>query len=295
MATTIEDLGKTVEKLASGWTSYTAFGGFILYLVGYLTLRFHLSAMGIGTDLAVLDERYLFTGARFVIYLVTSLPVVVLLALIMAAVLYPPYRLLPENLRDKVLNPFRQLRDRPTRLTIIGIVLAVLMIQMVMRQCFFFSNLLLAKHLPDQAPWLAQLLLGESLMPLYFSALLVGTMIPAAILLAASESSEPSRCFKQLKNLLALLVTIQILLLPVNYGVLIVDKSLPQVAAVGNDLLAPGDNAWLVWEGKEGITYLLRKANGARSLLTLRQADVKNIEITANDPIVSLLFSQHQK
>jgi hypothetical protein len=36
-------LREKLRELASGRTSYTAFGSFLLYVVGYLTLRFHLA------------------------------------------------------------------------------------------------------------------------------------------------------------------------------------------------------------------------------------------------------------
>lgn len=291
MTTMLDELGKTVKDMAAGWASYTAFGSFLLYAVGYLTLRFHLTALGIGTDLTVLDERYLFTGARFVVYLVAALPVVVLLALILFATLYLPYRLLPGNIRAHFYKCGKSLLEHPVRLTMLGIVLAVLMIQLVMRQCFFFSNLLLANQLPPQAPWLAQLLIGETMMPLFFSALIAGTAITAAIFLAVCESTEQARGFKLLKGLLAVLIAIQMLLLPVNYGVLIVDKSLPRVVSIGGDHVADGQLAWLVWEGKECVTYLLRKGDATRSLLTLPRADVKKIEITGYDPIMAVLLS----
>ena len=62
-----EALQTTLKALAGSWASYSALGSFALYVAGYLALRFHLTALGVGTDLAVLDERYVFTGARFVI------------------------------------------------------------------------------------------------------------------------------------------------------------------------------------------------------------------------------------
>ena len=74
MADLWQDLGDKIKGLAAAWTAYTALGSFTLYLLGYLTLRFHLTALGISTDLAVLDERYLFAGAKFLVYLVSSKP-----------------------------------------------------------------------------------------------------------------------------------------------------------------------------------------------------------------------------
>jgi len=67
-------LSDRVKTLAVDWTAYAALGSFVLYLLGYLTLRFHLTVLGIGTDLNVLDERYLFAGAKFLVYLVSTVP-----------------------------------------------------------------------------------------------------------------------------------------------------------------------------------------------------------------------------
>ena len=89
--------------------------------------------------------------------------------------------------------------------------------------------------------------------------------------------------------LLAFLTAVEVLLLPVNYGVLIVDKALPRVAAVGERTMSGGDEAWLVWEGKDGATYLIRDRNRTRSLLTLR-GEIKQTEIVGFDRILPTLF-----
>ena len=74
MADLLDDLGARISALGSNWTKYSVVGSFVLYVFGYLAVRFHLTAIGVGTDLAVLDERYLFAGARFLVYLVSSVP-----------------------------------------------------------------------------------------------------------------------------------------------------------------------------------------------------------------------------
>ncbi len=88
-------LNEKIKGVGGAWTAYMAVGSFALYLLGYLSLRFQLTVLGIGTDLTVLDERYLFAGARFMIYLVSAVPIVVLVALALSAVIYLPYRILP--------------------------------------------------------------------------------------------------------------------------------------------------------------------------------------------------------
>ena len=163
MAEALKDLGKDIEKsflekvkdLAGSWPSYAALGSFILYVAGYLALRFHLTVIGIGTDLAVLDERYLFAGAKFLVYVVSSIPIVVLVGLVLSVVVYAPVKglliILPQKattwLQDRC-HGWRQWWTKPDRLAWAGIVLSVVLIQMVMRQCFLLNNLLVAKEIP---------------------------------------------------------------------------------------------------------------------------------------------------
>ena len=76
-------MARRAGELAGSWAVISALGSFVLYLAGYLSLRFHLTVLGIGTDLNVFDERYLFSGAKFLIYLTTTLPICVLLLLVL--------------------------------------------------------------------------------------------------------------------------------------------------------------------------------------------------------------------
>ena len=275
----LQDLGARVKALSGDWATYMVLGNVLLYVVGYLTLRFHLTAMGIGTDLAVVDERYWFTGARFIVYLLAAVPSILLLALPVAALAWGARKLFGINV---VLKPHA--------MVLFGIVFAVFMIQFVMRQCFFFSNLLLAGNLPAEPAWLVTLLLDDQLMPLYFAGLVAASAIPVAILVwLRSDGNQTVSPF--LKNLLLLLAAVQILLLPINYGILIVDKSVPQVTAVGKAPLATGEEAWLVWEGQHGVTYLVRRqVDKQRALVTVPRAEADRTEIVGFDRIFPALF-----
>jgi hypothetical protein len=285
LADLLQEATGRLKALLGDWTSYTL-GSFLLYVVGYLTLRFHLTAMGVGTDLAVIDERYLFTGARFLVYLVASVPIIVLVALPVVLVLWISSRFLSETTRSSLYSRLL----RPGQLAIFGIVFAVIMIQFVMRQCFLFSNLLLAPGLPSEPAWLVRLLIDDQLMPLYFSALVAGCAIPLAILLTL-RAPRGQGVSPFLKSLLAFLAAVQILLLPINYGVLIVDKTLPRVTSLGEKELAAGAQAWLVWEGQEGATFLVRNQERRRTLLTIPRADaMKKVEIVGFDRILPTLF-----
>jgi hypothetical protein len=97
-------------------------------------------------------------------------------------------------------------------------------------------------------------------------------------------------------GLLALLVVIQSLLLPVNYGMLIADKILPRVTTLGGqEPLKDGQQAWLVWEGNEGAHYLVQTLGpngGGRKLVTLPRKDVTRTEIVRYDSILQCIFSE---
>ena len=283
----LQKLNDGIKSVGGDWSKYTVVGSFLLYVVGYLALRFHLTAVGIGTDLAVLDERYLFTGARFLVYLVSSVPNLVLAALPLALLAWIVHRLLPEGARASACAWLRQ----PGRLTFFGVLFAVLMIQFVMRQCFLLSDLLLARSLPAEPAWLVDLMLDGRFMPLYFSGLVAACAVPIAILWVLRDAPVNGSRDALGRALLAFLAAVQVLLLPVNYGVLIADKTLARVAWLGDKAVAEGQEAWLVWEGKEGVTFLVRDAAlKRRSLLTLHRSKVDRIEIVGFDRILPTLF-----
>jgi hypothetical protein len=287
MTNPLEQLSQQIKTLGGEWAKFSVVGSFVLYVVGYLALRFHLTAMGVATDLAVLDERYLFTGARFLVYTVSSVPNIVLVALPFALLCAVLRRVVPEAWTAGIAGWLQQ----TTRLALIGILFSVFMIQFVMRQCFPFNDLLLAPALPIEPAWLVALLLDERLMPAYFSLLVAACAVTLALLwpLIADDSLPPA--MQRARALLGFLAAVQILLLPINYGVLIADKSLARVVAAGARVLAPGESAWLVWEGKDGVTFLLRSADGRRrTLLTQPRAQAAAIEVLGFERILPTLF-----
>lgn len=59
-----KQLEDRVKALAAGWTAALAAVVALLYVAGYLSLRFQLDALGVAADLDVVDERHLFEGAH---------------------------------------------------------------------------------------------------------------------------------------------------------------------------------------------------------------------------------------
>jgi hypothetical protein len=284
----LEELTEHGKGPAARVAAYSAAGSLVLYLLGYLTLRFHLTFLGVATDLGAFDERYLFAGANFLVYLASSLPIAGLLAAVAAALLWVAYLVLPSNARGAVRGQIQRRSASPVAPAALGIAVSLGLLQIAMRKCFVYANVLLMDRLPETAPFLNTLLTGESgraFMQPYFGALIAGLAGTTALLLQARRNGH-----RPLQLVLALLVAVQALLLPINFGVLVHGKSFPRVTAVGKRALASGERAWLACDGKSTLSYLLQHPAGDRSLITIDRETVKDvpIEITGYDDLAAV-------
>ena len=155
---------------------------FLLYLFGYLALRFQLSTYGVATNLDVFDEKYLLAGCRFLVYFVAAVPNILIIVLVLAAVGYLPYKLVPATFKGCLTHWASGWCARPAHLPLLGVVFGTILVQFVLRKCLAFGNLLFAKQLPDR--WLSSILLAsDEEQSLYFSGLVAGTLLTAGILL----------------------------------------------------------------------------------------------------------------
>lgn len=287
--------GEMLSGLATKWTGYAAIGSFLLYVFGYLVLRFQLSVYGVATSIDAFDEKYLFAGCRFLVYLVSTIPNILIISLVLILIGYLPYRAIPAGFRSRVAAGIVKWTADPIRMALVGIVFAVLFIQFVLRMCFaFVDNILLAKSLPDL--WITGVLLaGEGRHALYFSGLVAGALITGAILFFVQrQEGAHAGLSRALVWLLGFLFAVEILFLPVNYGVLISSQSLPRVAEIAADT-APSDGSmsWLLWDGKDTMTYLVRDPGDQRMLITIPARDAR-IRIMGYDNVICVLFCASQ-
>jgi hypothetical protein len=179
------------------------------------------------------------------------------------------------------------------RLALIGIVVSVVTIQFVMRQCFFFSNVLMEHHLGGPE-WLRSLLVTQSELgrAIYFAGLVAACATTGALLAGAWIQEKRNTLSRFLCPLLAFLFAVELLLLPINHGILIADKVIAKVADFGGEEpLSAGQEAWLVWEGAEGVTFFVRGPGDTRMLLTVKKKDVQKIKIIGYEPILRTLFA----
>jgi len=302
-----------VQTIGTHWASYTIVGSFFLYVSGYLVLRYHIWSLGIYVDISVIDERYVFAGVHYLIYVISLVPGFVLLIFIFILILPMPiyllYRILPSSIRVKAGSFFiRQWQSFlswwlvPNRLAWLGIFLSLLTIQIVMIKCIHLNNLLLKEH---EISWLTfpyGLFFEHNIdraMSLYFHGLLGVALATASLLYVSINRPDQTTKSRIINSMFGSLVCVQLLLFPVNYGVLLENKTMPQVTGLhAPGTLKPNEQAWRVWEGDESITFFLRKREGDRylqSLITLPKKEIQSLEISGYDHISQIIKRDSNK
>ena len=291
LSTLTEKLGDFLGK----WTSVAAVGTFLLYLFGYLALRFQLSTYGVVTNLDVFDQRYLLAGDRFLVYVVSTAPHVLVFAFFGFGIGYLPYRLLPLSLRTRIGAWLTALTQRAVGVPLLGTLAALGLIEIVMRKCLIFGHLLFADKLP-RYDWLDNLLLADdAAKTLFFTGLVAGVLLTGLIWRRSIQLIDAARPLTRvLTATLTFLWAVEILLLPVNYGVLIASPQLPRVDNSSLPARPPGERLWLVWDAKEARVYFTLGADGRRTMLSVPGNDAR-IEVTAFDPIFCIVFADDPK
>jgi hypothetical protein len=293
MAEIWRDAVDKLGTLAGKWTGYAAFATFLLYLFGYLTLRFQLMAYGVVTDLDAFDEKYWFAGCSFVVNFLLAVLYVLFALGFLGLIVFLFSRPIPRRYRGYVGARVRSVLNHSLGLLIVGCVAALLLIQGALRQCLLLHNLLLADQLPDT--WISRILqAGESSQEWYFVGIVAGLVLTVAMLGAGVRRRSPtavvSGAQRLCAGLLAILIASEFLLLPINFGMLINSRQLPRVEQISTtETLPDGTVAWLLWETKDALTYFLLGRGRHRSLVTLPHKDYR-IVIVGNDAIFKVIF-----
>lgn len=265
-------LGKVIKD----WTTYTAVGGFLLYLFGYLALRFHITALGVNTDLGVLDEQYLFAGAHFVVYVASVLPWLALVALVILAL---GRFMVPKLAAAQALR-------KPAVLLWWSSILAIGLFPFLNR-CFAMSNIPLA-GIPADLGFLSGVLKNGDLRQ---TAFLIGLLLAAGAVcgpvIAASRMAATAG-HRTLFGIAVVLAALTALMVPVNFGTLILPYPADQTSSVGKVALTEGQKAWVIWRGKDWVTYLVRSPQG-QSVVDVPVKSLERVDVVKTDSLIDLL------
>jgi hypothetical protein len=267
------------------FSTWAAVGTFLVYLFGYLALRFHMTALGLVTELGAFDERYLFAGAHFLVFLAALLPVAAIVVLPAGALGWLVWRRTP-----RIRQPVRAAAQNAPLLLWASATLAVVLIQWRMNACLTLNDLPLAEGKPQPA-WLFDLVRRHDTidLSLFFLQLLFYAALVTAPVIAASRLPLVTVWLKALFAAAAILALISVLLIPVNFGLVVMPYSMERAAAIGKTPLAAGQKAWLLWEGKEWMTYFVQSESG-RSLVSVPAKEIDRIEVRGSDSLFDVLY-----
>lgn len=283
------DVESRLKGLAAAWALVLGVGTFSLHAMGYLALRFRLRALGIEADLGVLNERFLFEGAHCLLYVLTSLPLLLLLTLPLF-VLLGLARLVP-GWRARVERVGNTLGNLPPRwLAISGLAWGTLAVQLVMRHVFVVQNLLLGQG-PIEPPWLRAVLLDPTgfLEPLLFAGLLV---LLAPTIFAFVRL--PRGSLLVARSLLGMVLLAQLLLLPVHFGVFGAGAPVPRVASLPGE--ESSSRVWKVFSTAKAAVFLVERPGvpAVRRLLTLDVEKLERLEVMEHQPLLRILADQKE-
>lgn len=250
------------RTLVERWGAVTTIGTFLLYLFGYLSLRFHLSAIGLATDLAAFDERYLFAGARFLVNLLAASP--------FALALFLSIRKLA------VLTRFLD-RLNPSKRTTLSLwfcigALAVLFLPAaqllpISGSAGRWSAIVAGQGVERWAVFVVQLTIWMCALAAWTSC--AGTVPDSAWQMARL-------------GMIAAMLALMTLSLPVNYGT-VVERYVAYPSCQ-----CAGERGWLIWEGRTSVHYIVQRPEG-RVFLTVPAGEVKRYELRGAVNLLPLL------
>lgn len=237
----------TLQDLGKAWAGTAALATVVVYALGYLSLRSHYTAFGIDVDLGVLDDRYLFAGARFLVFTLVNLASLVVPLLLLAVVWHtvrragaPPALSAPSWLAGGL------------RLVLLGL---LALASVTFAQVLLVNNLLLGQRFPSRA-WLADQLVcwlatGPSAPYLVLTFKLLLLVTGLTIAWAWREERQPSPARRGLAILLWLLAALELVQLPIYHGIFFADTIVRRLTGAPAGIGGLDGDVWLVYRGKE--------------------------------------------
>lgn len=281
-----ENIEEKVETPLTGWAANLAMvlgtGTGVLHAIGYVSLRFRLRALGVEMDHGMIDERFLFEGARCLLQLLTTVPLLVLLAspvVILGALL----RRVP-GIGPVIEGLLARASGAPPRgLVVVGVAWAVVAVQFVMHHVIHFQNLLL-DPVPCDPPWLRSVMLdGSGWLAAFYFVSLLALLAPTAFTFLRL----PKTGWRPARGLLGLLLFVQVLLLPVHFGIVGAAAPLARLAEL------PGEPAssrvWQAFATDESAVFLIERPGPPteRRLVTLKTEGLERLEVVGREAVLS--------
>jgi len=144
-----------------------------------------------------------------------------------------------------------------------------------------------------EPPWLESLLISHD--PVDQSWFFIGIVSLAAVVCGlvfrASRLKIDTAGLRLLFGVAVVLAVLCVLLVPVNFGAVLMPYSMGRTTHVGKATVEPGRSAWMLWEGKEWITYYV-KSGVSNSVVAVPVKEIDRIEVSGSDSLFDILSSR---
>jgi len=274
---------KALEERLGPVVGIAGSAAIVLYTLGYLSLRFWLRAVGLTPDLGLLNEVYLFEGAALVIFLLTIVPLLLAAALAAGAAVWLVRRIGPVR-RGLDALVARVRRASPGWVAVAASLWAVATVQFFLRHVLRYRDLV-HDGVPCDPAWLPPVALSRGPAEGLFFGLLL--LLPIPTLYAVGRLT-PQPAWRPATILLGLVAIVQVVLVPIHYGVLVSQATVPRL------LLPDVDDGTRVWElhRSSSHVHLLVQDDGQPPVRRVRVVPVEewgSVEIEAVDSFYGIL------
>ncbi len=275
---------------------------FILYVFGYLSLYITLTVFGANVDLFIIDDRYLFEGIRFFIFIFSLLPMIVFLVIVIFGIYsiakfiirkitsffemdFPKIRKLKYKIKLFISN----ILNKQLYICTLALIVSTLIIQIIMRKAFGIDNIFFKNNNNDSIYY--KIMTDELYAIFYFIFLLISIFAVGIVVFSYAFRKYDDVISRSIAYVLTGMFIIQCLLLPINYGALVAtQRDLPRVASLQRDKqLPPQEQAWLLWDGPAHITYLVRREKSHKhhcAIISISKENVDMVEIIGYDDLI---------
>jgi hypothetical protein len=234
----------------------------VLYIFGYLVVRSRSHALGTDPDLALIEETYVFAGARFAIITTVAL---LLTAPFMAGLYYAARRIIP------ALPAAAQWTVQFLAALALGL--------LVLRQLFFVlrPDGILACGDPTalQNRYLRAVLLENSFRG--FGLVLLGTGAAALSAAWLWQNRRAARRPGLPLLIMAVVLVLQVLLLPLQVGAYYPDLKTQELAQAPASLTGVSPPLWIIDRGSDRVVLLIRNRDNRFALVKVKSEAVDGI------------------
>jgi hypothetical protein len=275
---------KSLEEKFGPVAGIAAAAAIMLHIFGYLSLRFWLRSIGLTPDLGLVGEVYIFEGASMLLFLLTVLPLLVGTALAASALVWLARRLGPLRRGLAAVVTFFRTATAPWAAAL-GALWALLSVQLFLRHVLSYRDIV-HNGVPCDPSWLPQVALTPGPFQAGFFALLL--LIPLPTLWAVTWLARHAK-WRPAAVLLGLMVIVQVLVIPVHYGVLISHEGLRRLDFQDAE---PGTRVWELYRTEENVHLLVvdSATPPTRRLRSMPAEDVGTIDIVAVDGLFEILM-----